>query len=206
MTPRMLGMAPHTEAADRLVVRPIGPEDKPALVDGFDRLSQASRYRRFLSPHPRLTASELRYFTEVDHHDHEALVAIDPDTQEGVGVARFVRSSSDPAEAEFAVAVVDDWQGCGVGSRLAEALARRARQEGISRFTGLVLAGNEPMLNLAAELGEVQILHRDHETIELVLTLPERGLGGVAGVLRATAAGYLNALPLHRERPRTQVN
>jgi hypothetical protein len=66
--------------------------------------------RRFLAPHGRLTESELRYFTEVDHHDHEALVAIDPNTGHCTGVARYVRSTDDPAVAELAVAVVDGWQ------------------------------------------------------------------------------------------------
>lgn len=201
MIGRVLPGRRHGAAADELVIRPIAAEDKAALVDGFNRLSAGSRYRRFLSPHPRLSARELSYFTEVDHHDHEALVAMDPVTDDGVGVARYVRSLSDPAQAEFAVAVVDDWQGCGVGTRLTEALADRARDEGITEFTGLVLAANEPMLNLAAELGDVRIVHREHGTIELVIKLPERGIGGVAGILRAVAIGYLNALPLIGRHP-----
>lgn len=145
--------ARHPPAAGELVIRPISPEDGPALVDGFERLSDASRYRRFLSPHDHLSAAEVRYFTEVDHHDHEALVAVDPQTGAGVGVARYVRSKEDPQEAEIAIAVVDDWQRQGVGTRLASALADRAREEGISVFTGLVLAENELMLSLAGELG-----------------------------------------------------
>lgn len=101
-------------------------------------LSDTSRYRRFLSPDGRLSESELRYFTEVDH-DHEALVAIDSRAGEGVGVARCNRSREDPPAAELAIAVVDDWQRRGVGTRLATALAERARKEGIAVFTGLVL-------------------------------------------------------------------
>ena len=61
------------------------------MVDAYERLSDESRYRRFLSPHKQLTDAELRYFTEVDHHDHEALVAGDPESGEWVGVARYVR-------------------------------------------------------------------------------------------------------------------
>src|ERR1700704_1191416 len=86
-------------------IRPIEPDDKEALASGFDRLSERSRYRRFLSPRGPLTAAELRYFTEVDHRNHEALVAVDRDTGEGVGVARFVRSPDDDKVAEMAVAV-----------------------------------------------------------------------------------------------------
>jgi hypothetical protein len=63
----------------------------------------------------RLQAKSARagYLTEVDHHDHEALVALDPRTDEALGVARFVGSGDVPVVAKVAVAVVDDRQGRG---------------------------------------------------------------------------------------------
>lgn len=184
--------------AEALTIRPVRAEDKPALLEGFERLGASSRYRRFLSPHDRLTPAELRYFTEVDHRDHEALVAIDPRTGNGIGVARYVRSGEAPSTAELAVAVVDDWQGHGVATRLVSALADRARQEGIAVFTALVLADNELMLNLARDLGEVRTLHREHGTVELAITLPERGPGRVRQLLRAVAAGQLTPFAARR--------
>jgi GNAT superfamily N-acetyltransferase len=175
-------------------IRPIEPDDKEALARGFDRLSEMSRYRRFLSPRGPLTRAELRYFTEVDHHDHEALVALDPETNEGVGVARFVRSIEDPAVAEMAVAVVDDWQGQGVGSRLTAALAKRARQEGIGSFTALALAENDVMLNLLDELGQVSSGHARLGTVELMVDLPGAGAGRLRRLLRAVARGDVTVL------------
>src|SRR6476660_3856548 len=76
----------------RVDVRPIAATDKELIRRGFERLSPESRYRRFLSSMPALDDRALAYLTELDHHDHEALVALDGD--EAVGVARFVR---DPA-------------------------------------------------------------------------------------------------------------
>jgi GNAT superfamily N-acetyltransferase len=172
-------------------IRPIEPDDKQALRDGFERLSERSRYRRFLAPHGTLSTEELRYFTEVDHHDHEALVAIDPVSGEGVGVARYVRLPEDPARAEMAVAVLDDWQGKGVGTRLVMELARRARSEGVTGFTALLLAQNNEMLALMRELGDVQILERGLGTVNVTVDLPERGLGRIPGLIRAVAAGRL---------------
>jgi len=177
--------------ADELMIRPISPDDKEGLSRSFDRLSEQSRYRRFLSPHDRLSAAELRYFTEVDHHDHEALVAVDPRIPAGVGLARYVRWKGDPQSAELAVAVVDDWQGKGVGTRLASALAKRAREEGISVFTAIVLADNDPMLSLARELGDVRVLNRDRGTVELAIELPETGSARLIPLLRAVASGKL---------------
>jgi len=114
-----------------------------------------------------------------------------------VGLARYVRWKGDPQSAELAVAVVDDWQGKGVGTRLASALAERAREEGISIFTAIVLADNDPMLSLARELGDVRVLNRDRGTVELAIDLPEQGPGRLIRLLRAVASGKL--LP-HRPR------
>jgi GNAT superfamily N-acetyltransferase len=177
-----------------LEIRPIRPGDKEPLNRGFEQLSERSRYRRFLAPHGRLSSAELRYLTEVDHHDHEALVAVEPGTGRGVGVARYIRSTEDPTAAELAVAVIDDWQEQGVGTRLTAALADRARHEGIKRFTALVLAENELMLNLLDDLGRVRVVHTEKGTVELTIDLPERGLGRLPQLLRAIARGDLHAL------------
>jgi len=75
------------------VIRPIRPDDKAALERGFEQLSPASRYRRFLSPMNALTPRLLRYLTEVDHHSHEAIVAESAEKHEPIGVARYVRLS-----------------------------------------------------------------------------------------------------------------
>lgn len=184
--------------AEALLIRQIEPEDKQAMVEAFEQLSDESRYRRFLAPHGRLTAAELCYFTEVDHHDHEALVAIDETTDEGIGVARFVRSEEEPTVAELAVAVVDKWQGQGVGTRLVTALADRARAEGVTSFSGLVLTDNELMLNLLHDLGRVRVVHSERGTVEIIVELPDTGLGRLGRVLRAFARGDLVPSPLQR--------
>jgi hypothetical protein len=90
-------------------IRPIEPDDKPYVLQAFDRLGAGSRYRRFLSYKKELSVAELASLTEVDHRDHEALAAIDPATGEGVGIARYVRDPDRPVAAEAAVTVVDAW-------------------------------------------------------------------------------------------------
>lgn len=59
-------------------------------------------------------------------------MALDHSTRDGVGVARFLRIGEEVAEP--AVAVADDWQGCGVGTLLLDLLAARAWEEGIRVF------------------------------------------------------------------------
>ncbi len=173
-----------------VTVRPIRPEDATPLRAGFERLSEESRYRRFLSPMQRLSGPMLRYLTELDHHDHEALVAIGDDGAI-VGVARFVRQTSDPRSAEMAVTVADDWQGRGVGTTLLELLADRARAEGISRFTAIILARNQSMLALIEDLGTVRTIEQTAGTVEVEITLPPSGTGPqLRKLLRDSASGY----------------
>jgi GNAT superfamily N-acetyltransferase len=179
-------------------IRPLGPDDKGGLSAGIERLSELSRYRRFLSPTARLTAKQLAYLTEIDHHDHEALVAIEPSSRDGLGVARYVRSGEDAGEAEFAVAVADDWQGLGLGTALLDHLAARARVARINRFTGLVLKENQPMLHLLEAIGHVQQRPAGEDAIEVSLQLPDppdsaEGDRAFAGWMRAAATGGLES-------------
>jgi GNAT superfamily N-acetyltransferase len=175
--------------AKAIQIRPIRPADRAPLAEGFERLGEESRYRRFLVPHGRLTPAELRYLTEVDHHDHEALVAIDAASGRGIGVARYVRLSDHPDAAEVAVAVADDWQGQGIGTQLMNALADRARAEGVSRFTALALASNPAILALLRDLGDVEVVDRQSGTIELSIALGDVAAGRLSAFLRPFAAG-----------------
>jgi RimJ/RimL family protein N-acetyltransferase len=153
-------------------VRPLVPGDSALVADVFARLSPASRLARFLVPKWRLTGAELRYLTEVDHHDHEALIAVTRLGGEPVGVARFVRDSTEPTSAEVAVEVVDDWQGRGVGSLLVGRLARRARREGITQFTALMSADNTRSRRLLSMAGHLTLVERDGATVSYRVALP----------------------------------
>jgi len=180
------------KTGQEVLVRPIRPQDSKGLLEGFQRLSPESRYRRFLAPMARLGRAQLKYLTEVDHHDHEALLAIDPDTRNGLGVARFVRSRDDPAVAEVAIAVADDWQGRGLGTALLQDLAGRAREEGIRRFSASVLAENSALIEMVFKLGDAQVTSRHEGLVELLLDLPRKGITEtLRHTVRAAARGEL---------------
>src|SRR3954451_9428768 len=117
-------------------IRPIAPEDRALLEVAFAELSDESRYRRFLSPMSNLSPAQLDYLIDVDHHDHEALIALDEGAESLIGVARYVRTGETVAEP--AVAVADDWQRRGVGTALLDALVDRAIEAGIASFSGYV--------------------------------------------------------------------
>ena len=161
----------------QVVIRPVGSADAPLLADGFARLSPESRRMRFLRRKDELTPAEVRYFTDVDHHDHEALGALDRAGGRGVGVARYVRDTGDPQSAEIAVTVVDDWQGRGLGAELLARLSGRARTEGIRRFTALVSADNAAMAGLLRSVSASPV-HREYGAVEYEIPLaPAAGSG-----------------------------
>jgi GNAT superfamily N-acetyltransferase len=171
----------------RIHIRPLQAADRDALAEGFERLGPQSRYRRFFAPLVRLTDAQLEYLTDVDHHDHEALVAVDARTRDGVGVARFVRLAEGVAEP--AVAVADDWQRRGVGTHLLDALADRAREEGIGVFVAPVLADNAAALGLLDGLGDAELTRRGEEVEVRVALREERGaVSALHRLLRHAAA------------------
>jgi GNAT superfamily N-acetyltransferase len=150
--------------------------DRELLRRGFDRLSAEGRYRRFLTATPALTDDMIRYLTEIDHHDHEAIIATEQESGEGVGVARYVRNPRRPDTAEVAVTVIDEWQGRGLGTLLLEALGERARAEGIRRFTAMMLASNQQMMEVLEALGPVHVVDRESGTVQIETPIPDTGL------------------------------
>ena len=135
-------------------LRPIAPEDKSLLLAVFQRLGKESRYGRFSGSFRELSPAMLAYFTEVDHSDREAIIAIEPGSGEALGVARYVRLSDDTEAAEVAVAVVDNWQRRGLARALLTELSRRAHHAGVRRFVALIRADNRDALALFRRVGD----------------------------------------------------
>jgi RimJ/RimL family protein N-acetyltransferase len=153
-------------------IRPIRPADDVLVEDVFGHLGPESRRQRFLGVKTVLTPAEMRYLTDVDHHDHEALVAVNRSDGRGVGVARFIRDVEDGRSAELAVTVVDDWQFQGIGTRLVTRLTDRAWTEGVTQFTALVLDENIAAKRLLGHLpGKPVVVDRYEDRVEYVVEL-----------------------------------
>jgi GNAT superfamily N-acetyltransferase len=154
-------------------LRMVRPSDRETIARGFARLSERSRYARFLSARAALTPRELDYLvSDLDGDRHLALGAIDPASGEGLGIARFVRLAESPEVAEAAVTVADEAQGKGLGRLLLARLVEAARERGVRSFRADVLAANEPMRALLADVPEAVCRPRG-EVVEVELPLDE---------------------------------
>jgi RimJ/RimL family protein N-acetyltransferase len=196
-------VVPHRitlRSGHQVLVRALRPDDAPALAEGFEQLSETSRYRRFFTAKPHLSEESLAFLTAVDHHDHEALVAVAPGSGQLLGVARFVRNPQEPDRAEVAVTVTDSWQRRGLGTALLRELAQRAAEEGIRYFTAEILAENQPMLTLAGRLADTETTHEGSTVsalIDLTKATEQPGTSGYGyyDLLRAAARGEFIGLP-----------
>ena len=142
-----------TQEGEKVRVRPIRPEDEPAIVATFNKLSlEAVRFRFFglLKELPHALAARL---TQIDYDREMAFVALAPDNDaEILAVARFA-ADPDGERAEYAITVRTDVAGKGLGYALFSHLIAYARARGLKELWGEVLSENERMLELARALG-----------------------------------------------------
>jgi GNAT superfamily N-acetyltransferase len=169
-----------------VVIRPIRPDDREGLLEGFERLGERSRYLRFMSPKPTLSTGELAYLTDVDHVDHEAIAAIDAETGDGLGVARYIRYPDRPELAEAAVAVVDASQRRGIGRLLLDRLADRATANGVTHFRATLLMTNHAVRRLFSRLGAIEVVRQGDGAMEVDVELPVED-GSLHEALRSAA-------------------
>ncbi len=129
-----------------LLLRPVLPGDSERSSHAVE-FSPETLYRRFMStrgPSPAL----MNYLFHVDYVDHFVWVLVDGFDGPVVADVRFVRDTEDPAVAEIAFIVGDDYQGRGIGSFLMDALTIAARVCGVQRFTARLLAENARMRSI----------------------------------------------------------
>lgn len=193
-----------------VLIRQIRPDDKLLLAEAFEGASDATRYQRFFAPVERLSEGDLTYLTEVDHSDHEALVAIDPDEGSIVGVARYVRTKL-KNEAEVAITIADEWQGKGLATAMLQRLVRRAAAEGVDYFLALVLTSNTTATELFEGLvpDRTRKMRGDPGQVEILIELPGPGSFSdslLARALGSSARGSLKVSPWRRLRRRMARN
>ena len=155
----------------RLEIRALGPDDRADLLAAVGRSSGQSLYRRFFAVRRGFTEPEIAFFLNPDFVDHVALVAVVEESGRPViaGGGRYVVVQ--PGKAEVAFAVVDQYQGQGIGAALMRHLAAIARGAGLEELIAEVLPDNIPMLKVFEKSGFRLSTKREPQVVHVVLRL-----------------------------------
>ncbi len=161
---------PPRSVADRdgrvHVLRPIRPSDAPAMMKGYDMLSDEAKWFRLLHAVPHLSEEMAVAFCSPDPEKDVCLVIEAGDgTEDIIGGARLMHDG--PERGEFAVSMRPDWQGQGLARQALEAVLDWGRGRGMRHVWGEISARNEPMLSLARRVG--MKIRRDPEDGALMI-------------------------------------
>lgn len=129
-----------------VTIRALKPEDRGAVLSAVERVSSQSLYRRFFGPKRGFTEQETDFFVNVDFVTHVALEAAVDEYGKNtiVGAGRYI--VAEPGKAELAFAIIDNYQGLGIGTALLRNLVLIARESGLKQLVADVLPGNALML------------------------------------------------------------
>lgn len=174
------------------LIRPVRPDDRPAIASFFAGLSLESRALRFHSGGARMDDEAIDHATA----GHALVAEIGGRI---VALASYVRLRA-PERAEMAIAVDDAEQGRGIGTALFERLSRDARDEGINRFLALVLASNSRMLTLLQGLGFTVTRTFDQGMIECDVALREDAAYVASADARRHVAATASLEPIFHPR------
>ena len=134
-------------------VRPLRPTDRAIYETAVMDLSPYSRYLRFFAPIAKPSERLLDQMTQTDGHRHVAYVAVTPDETKAVGVVRYVRAADEALVGEVAIAVVDDWQGHGLGVQILRHTIEHARFAGLDSLAATTLRENSGGARLMQAVG-----------------------------------------------------
>ena len=152
-------------------IRALKPSDEANMLAAVDRIGAQSLYRRFMGAKRSFSDKERAFFLNIDFVNHVAVVAVvkEGDRASIVAGGRYIVEK--PGMAEVAFAVVDDYQGQGIGAVLLRHLAALARAAGLKEFTAEVLPDNTPMLKVFERSGLKFSSKRSADGVHAVLKL-----------------------------------
>jgi len=141
-----------TRGGEQVLIRRIQPEDLRLYPDFVRDVGAEDLRLRFFARVAEFTAAELRDLGHLADRHQSAVVALDEKTGEMLGLARL-KNELDEETAEFAILVRSRIKGHGLGWLLMRRVIDSAREQGLRRVYGDVLAENSAMLQMCAELG-----------------------------------------------------
>jgi len=139
----------------RMILRPIQPEDEPALIRLFESMTDEERYMRFFTPMPRIQHQLAARLSQIDYDREMALVLAEDKPPGEAELAAGVRIAGDPnnEKAEYAIGVRHDYMGQGLGPMLMHKIIDYATRRGYKQVYGEIMRENLAMLAVCRKLG-----------------------------------------------------
>jgi len=159
-----------TRGGERVLIRPLRPEDTVLYRDFLADVSAEDLRLRFFAHITELSAAEIDKLSHLDYRHEMAFIALDEDTGRMLGLVRL-KDELDEETAEFAILVRSKLKGHGLGWLLMKHIIAYAKDKGLKAVRGQVLAENRTMLQMCGELGFHASDDPDNHGVKVV-TLP----------------------------------
>lgn len=157
-----------------LRVGPVLPANKAQITRSLKDLSHESIRNRFMGSKKEFSPQELKYLTELDGQNHFAIGLEERSPpKRGVAIARMVRSSADPVEAEIALTIIDEYQHMGLGSFLMNLIVLAASERQVERLSFSFLPQNEGILRLIHKVGPTRTGASSRDFIQLFIDMKD---------------------------------
>lgn len=169
----------------------LSPENRVQLSKSLKDLSHESIRNRFMGSKKEFSEKELEYLTNIDGWNHYAIGIEEREKAcRGVAIARLVRSSTDPLEAEIAITIIDEYQKCGLGSLLMKMIGLAASERKLERLSFTFLPQNEAIIKLIHRLGPTYpVGHPDMDYVQLMMDIQDINLSEIRKSVEAKVPG-----------------
>ncbi|WP_394201782.1 bifunctional acetate--CoA ligase family protein/GNAT family N-acetyltransferase [Shewanella waksmanii] len=171
--PKELEQEAELKNGDKIMLRPILPEDEPKHLAFDNSLSDEDRYKRYFGVRSKMTHEEMAVLTQIDYAREMAFIATAKQEDGDEITLGAIRASIDPdnTEAEFAMAVRSDHQGQGLGKLLLEKLINYYKDNDTQKLSGFTMFENRSMASLAKRLGFTVTFDMEEQLIRMDMDL-----------------------------------
>ncbi|NDA48145.1 MAG: N-acetyltransferase [Alphaproteobacteria bacterium] len=136
----------------RVFIRPLARGDEGLFREFLDHITPEDLRKRFFGPVKDFSPVFVSALVDIDYSTAFAALALDESNGLMLGGVRLMLSE-DQQTGEYAIMLRSDFKGRGLGWQLMRLIIDYAKDKGLKRIEGRVLAQNYPMLDICAELG-----------------------------------------------------
>lgn len=156
-----------TRTGFKFHVRPVCPQDEPALAELFAHVTRDDLRFRFLSGMNVVGHDRLMALINVDHQQKESFLAIAKDGKTVIATAMLACDAA-METGEVAISIRSDFKGRGISWELLEHVARFAEAAGVKTLQSIESHDNHEAIELERDMGFTARTYPGDATLMLV--------------------------------------